>query len=240
MSSLLKLRLQKMAYALTHPGCWRALRLGVAPSLEHAAVLRGIQFDHLLDVGGNRGQFSLMTRLLKPGIAIHAFEPLPEEAAVYKKVFQGVNGVVLTESALGDTDGTATIHVSGRADSSSLLPIGELQAKLFPNTAEVGTQTISVRRLDGLPELWSGWSRALLKLDVQGFELPVLRGARQALRNCAYVYAECSEVPLYEGQALYPEVAAFLAQEGFQPARRANDQWVDGKLVQADHLFVRV
>lgn len=207
--------------------------------MEHSKVLQGIHFDHLIDVGANRGQFSLMTRLLKPGVAVHAFEPLAEEAAVYRRVFEGESGVVLTESALGDSDGSATIHVSGRADSSSLLPIGELQSKLFPNTAEIGTKTITVRRLDGLPEVWKGWNRALLKLDVQGFELSVLKGAREALGHCGYVYAECSEVPLYEGQALYPEVASFLGKQGFQPARRANEQWVDGKLVQADHLFIR-
>lgn len=240
MSSLLILRCQKALYLLTHPSCWRAFGLRVAPSLEHAEVLREIHFDHLIDVGANRGQFSLMTRQIKPGIVVHAFEPLAEEAAVYRKVFQGESNVFLTETALGDSDGTATIHVSGRADSSSLLPIGELQSKLFPNTAEVGTKTISVRRLDGLPELWKQWNRALLKLDVQGFELSVLKGAREALSHCAFVYAECSEVPLYEGQALYPEVAGFLAKEGFQPARRANEQWVDGKMVQADHLFIRV
>jgi hypothetical protein len=53
------------------------------------------------------------------------------------------------------------------------------------------------------------------------------------------VYAECSEVPLYTGQALYPEVAAFLAGHGFRPLRRINEQFDGDRLIQADHLFGR-
>jgi hypothetical protein len=141
--------------------------------------------------------------------------------------------------AHGETSGTAENHLSRRADSSSLLPIGDMQAKLFPSTDEIGTLKVRVATLDDLKDVWGPAQKALLKLDVQGFELSVLKGAKQALKNCAFVYAECSEIPLYTGQALFPEVAAFLAGEGFKPVRRANEQWVDGKLVQADHLFAR-
>jgi len=239
MTELFRLRVAKAWFAATHPGCWRALSMRVAPSIEHRAVLRSLKIDRLIDVGGNRGQFSLMTRLEHPGLPIHAFEPLPGEAAVYREVFSGDPAVMLHEMALGEVAGTAELHLSRRADSSSLLPIGEMQSKLFPSTDEIGTLKVRVATLDDLADVWGPARNALLKLDVQGFELSVLKGARRALRNCAYVYAECSEVPLYTGQALFPEVADFLAGEGFKPVRRANDQFADGRLVQADHLFAR-
>jgi FkbM family methyltransferase len=180
-----------------------------------------------------------MTRLLHRGVPIHAYEPLPSEAAIYRKVLGKMAGVTLHEVALGDTSGTAELHVSRRADSSSLLPIGRLQTELYPETGEVGTCMVTAVTLDSLPEHWGKARRALLKLDVQGFELAVLRGAKQALKHCAYVYAECSQIPLYTGQALFPEVEAFLLGEGFAMTRRANEQWADGRLVQADYLFVR-
>ncbi len=239
MSSLLQLRLQKLWFSASHPRCWRALRRGVAPALEHRQVLQAIECDRLLDVGANRGQFSLMLRLLQPHVPIHAYEPQPGEAAVYRSVFHGAADVQLHETALGDQPGTAELHLSGRRDSSSLLPIGELQATLFAGTAEVGTLGVPVATLDSLESHWRESSRAMLKLDVQGFELSVLRGARAALKRCAYVYAECSDVPLYTGQALYPEVADFLASAGFKPVRRHNEQWAEGRLVQADYLFGR-
>jgi FkbM family methyltransferase len=213
--------------------------LGVAPSVEHKKVIASLEIDQLIDVGANRGQFSLMTRMLHPSIPIHGFEPLSGEATIYRRIFKSDPTVVLHEMALGHQPGSATIHLSRRADSSSLLPIGEMQAKLFPKTEEVGTLTVRVACLDEMVDIWSNARRAVLKLDVQGFELSVLKGARAALKSCAYVYVECSEVQLYNGQALFPDVERFMNENGFRSILRANEQIVDGKLIQADHLFAR-
>lgn len=235
---LLGIRLRKLAMALTHTRCWHPLMLGVAPSAEHSSVLRSLSVDRIIDVGANRGQFSLACRVALPSVPIVAFEPIPMEAATYRKVHGGIQGIQLIESALGESNGTATLHLSKSADSSSLLPIGRRQTELFRNTVEVGTITVPVQRLDDLSALWPQCSRQLLKLDVQGFELNVLRGAVETLRTCAYVYAECSEVALYDGQALRAEVASFLQREGFSQMGRYNCQSHDGQLVQADYLFV--
>jgi len=239
MTELFRLRLAKAWFAATHPGCWKALSLRVAPSIEHREVIASLRIDLLIDAGANRGQFSLMTRLEHPTIPIHGFEPLPSEGKVDRQVFIEDSRVTLHEMALGETSGTADIHLSRRADSSSLLPIGDMQSKFFPSTDEVGTLKVRLATLDELQDAWGSARKALLKLDVQGFELSVLKGAKMALKNCAYVYAECSNVPLYSGQALYPEVAGFLKGEGFLPTRRANEQIVDGNLIQADYLFAR-
>jgi FkbM family methyltransferase len=212
----------------------------VAPSIEHREVIASLRIDWLIDAGANRGQFSLMTRFEHPEISIHGFEPLVSEGEYYRRIFDQDSKVTLHEMALGDISGFAEIHLSRRADSSSLLPIGDMQSKMFPSTDEIGTLKVRVVTLDDLQDVWGPARNALLKLDVQGFELSVLKGAKRALKNCAYVYAECSEIPLYTGQALFPEVADFLKYEGFKPVRRVNEQWVDGKLVQADHLFARV
>ncbi len=236
---LLRLRLAKLGTALTRPACWRALRLGVAPAVEHRHVLAALGVDGVIDVGANRGQFTLLCRLVLPGVPVVAFEPIPAEAATFRRVHGARPEVTLIESALGETAGTATLHLSKSADSSSLLPIGQKQNELFAHTEEVGTLAVPVQRLDDLAGRWTGRTRQLLKLDVQGFELNVLRGAGETLKSCAYVYAECSEVPLYEGQALRPAVEAFLQEHGFTRQSRHNEQWAAGDLVQADYLFSR-
>lgn len=232
-------KIKKLAFAFANPLCWRALANRVTPAVEHRELLVGLDPDLFLDVGANRGQFSLVARATHPRRPIHAFEPQPVEAAVYRKLLTHRPGIILHELALGDQSGEADLHISRRRDSSSLLPIGDLQAKLFPSTEEVGTHRVKVVTLDSLQTNWSAAKRILLKLDVQGFELGVLRGAPETLQQCAHVYAECSEVPLYTGQALYPEVAAFLALHGFRPLRRINEQFDGGTLIQADHLFGR-
>lgn len=239
MTGLLRLRIIKLWTSLSQPSYWGALVAGVAPAVEHRAVLRALSVDGVIDVGANRGQFTLACRFVLPGVSVVAFEPIPTEAETFRKVHGARGEVTLIESALGETKGAATLHLSKSADSSSLLPIGKKQVELFENTVEVGTITVPVHRLDDFAECWSGRSRQLLKLDVQGYELNVLRGAIETLKSCGYVYAECSEVALYEGQALRVEVEAFLKAQGFVVQSRHNEQMSDGQLIQADYLFSR-
>jgi FkbM family methyltransferase len=239
MSAVVKLQLAKACFSFRHPTCWRALSRGVAPSVEHRAILSEVDCDLFLDVGANRGQFSLMARLLHSKVAIHAYEPLPTEASVYRWLHESDSNTTLHEVALGAEEGSAALHVSARPDSSSLLQIGDLQVELFPGTKEIGTHVVQVASLDTFVSHWCNATRGFLKLDVQGFELSVLQGAAQALAHCAYVYAECSHMQLYRNQPLFPEVAAFLASRGFQFHKRVNEHWMDGHLVQADNLFTR-
>lgn len=237
--SLLKIRIWKLLISISRPGYWGALVEGVAPAVEHRNVLRSLTVDGIIDVGANRGQFSLACRFVLTGVPVVAFEPIPHEADTFRKVHGARREVHLIESALGETKGAATLHLSKSADSSSLLPIGKKQTELFENTVEVGTITVPVHRLDDFAECWVGRSQQLLKLDVQGYELNVLRGATEALKSCAYVYAECSEVALYDGQALRTEVEAFLGSHGFAIRGRYNEQLDNGQLIQADYLFER-
>jgi FkbM family methyltransferase len=213
--------------------------LGVAPTIEHIPVLRQLQVDGIFDIGANRGQFSLACRLGLPGVPIVAFEPIPSEAKIFKAIHADHPEIRLLPLALGDATGEAELHLSARADSSSLLPIGAGQVKIFPGTEEVGKLKVPVRRLDELAAEWRGRTRQLLKLDVQGFELQVLRGASETLRHCACVYVECSELPLYEGQALRSDVAAFLQEHRFAEPLRFNPVYQKGRLIQADYLFIR-
>jgi hypothetical protein len=147
--------------------------------------------------------------------------------------------VTLHETALGDAAGSAVIHVSRREDSSSLLPIGEGQRTLFPGTEEARTETIPLTTLDAVVAADDLAPPALLKIDVQGFELSVLEGCVSLLDRFTWVYVEASFMPLYEGQALAHEVIAFLAARGLVLRGVHNPTWVDGRCIQADLLFGR-
>lgn len=236
--NLIKTRVWKLATSLSNSACWRALTFGVAPSVEHISVLRRLAVDRIVDVGANRGQFTLACRLALPGIPVMAFEPIPAEAAVFRKVHNGCQHVQLFETALGESESSATLHLSRSADSSSLLPITQ-QSQYFSQTEEVGTLDVSVKTLDQVSHEWPLSQRQLLKLDVQGFELKVLQGASRFLSECLYVYVECSEVELYEGQALRQEVESLLNSQGLHRTSRHNEHFQKGVLIQADYLFAR-
>jgi len=222
---------------------WRTAlrRHRVAAGVEHARVLRNLgPVAAVVDVGANRGQFALAARHCFPEARIVSFEPLAEPAARWRAVFAGDERAELIEAAVGPEPGDAQIHVSARDDSSSLLPITERQSALFPGTAETGTATIRVIRLsDALPAAGIE-SPALLKLDVQGFELQALAGCEDVLQRFAWVYVECSFVELYAGQPFVDAVIAWLHARGLRLTGVYNMAYDrTGRAVQADFLFGR-
>lgn len=234
-------RARKLLKLLPHRAYRRGLRFGVAAVIEHEGLVARLKPKLVVDAGANVGQFSLLVRHEAPGARIIAFEPLPEAAARYRRLFAGDPNVALHQCALGPRAGQAQIHVSAQPDSSSLLPIGEEQVRRFPGTQEVAVQTIEVAPLTKFLEPKDIPAKSLLKIDVQGFESEVLESAGPLLGAFGAVYAELSYVRLYEGQPLAPEVIARLTKAGFR-APEVHNLCVgdDGQELQADFLFERV
>jgi FkbM family methyltransferase len=232
-------KLLKVVCLLPTASYRRALRMYlVAAGVEHEAVLRGIDCRTIVDIGANRAQFALVARRCFSHARIISFEPLPAAATTFRAVFAGDDRVTLHEAAIGPTPGDATLHISGRDDSSSLLPITATQVALFPGTAEVATATVRVATLREFVSAEDIQPPAFLKLDVQGYELEALRGCEDLLDRFACVYAECSFVELYAGQALADEVIAWLRERGFR-LRGVHNMEYDrgGRAIQADFLF---
>ncbi|MGE5490057.1 MAG: FkbM family methyltransferase [Actinomycetota bacterium] len=232
-------RLDKLLQALLSPRLLGALlRHRVLAGAEHRRVLSR-QLNTVVDIGANRGQFSLAARRWAPAARVEAFEPLPGPADVFRRVFEGDDGVRLHPSAIGPAAETRTMHVSARDDSSSLLPISAAQTTMFPGTWEAGLASVSVAPLDAFLGTDDIVAPAMLKLDVQGYELEALRGCETLLDAFDWVYCECSFVEFYTGQRLADEVVAWLADRDFRLEGTFNPARDGGRTVQADFLFRR-
>lgn len=219
----------------------KALRHGVAASVEHTTVLRSLDCQTVVDIGANRGQFALAARHNFPNAKIISFEPLPKPAALFRRVFARDDATVLHVAAIGPKPEQCTMHVSGRDDSSSLLPISSLQEEMFPGTSEVGTVDVRVAPLDAFIDEDDLVAPAMLKLDVQGFEMDALRGCESLLSRFEWVYCECSFVELYFGQKLAADVIDWLSHKGFRIKGMYNPAYDRaGQAIQADFLFQRV
>ncbi|WP_295886424.1 FkbM family methyltransferase [uncultured Thiohalocapsa sp.] len=228
-------RLRKYVKLLQTPACWPALRLGVAATLEHDTALGRDSFATVVDVGANKGQFAVYAQTRWPKARLICFEPLPRPREKLQRVTRGQ--AELHDCALGAEPGEGRMHLATRTDSSSLLALGVRQKAIFGMEAS-GECRVAIKRLDTclptpLPR------PVLLKIDVQGFELEVLKGATDLLPHIDAIYVEASYVELYEGQALREEIERFLTEAGFSLDGRYNTYVYQGEPVQADLLFRR-
>lgn len=203
--------------------------------------IRDMNIETVVDVGANTGQFSSAVRAVLPGVAIYAFEPLPD-CCTKLTARLGVDGhFTAFQVALGDSDGTTEFRRSSFAKSSSILRMTELHRGAFPWTASETLISVPVARLDDYLNKIELKPNILLKIDVQGYENRVLRGAPRFLDHVSLVIVEVSFQPLYDKQATFEEVHEILVHSGFL-YRGVIDQLlspIDGTVLQADAIFLR-
>jgi len=211
---------------------------GVAAAIEHRHLIGTLDIETCVDIGANIGQFSLLIRGLFPKAQIYAFEPLQAPAATWRSVMGKDKLARLFQLAVGPAQEERLMHVSARHDSSSLLPITSSQVDFAPGTQEVDTQLVKLSQLGTCLRPDDIRSAALLKLDVQGFELEALKGCEELLPMFQYVYVELSFNSFYGGQALAEQVIAWLAERRFTMSGINNPSYDrQRKIVQADFLF---
>ena len=124
--------------------------------------------------------------------------------------------------------------------SSSLLPFAQAQHDNFILTEEASQEVVETATLEQCLDGQAIQDPALLKLDVQGYELIALQGCSALLDRFRYVYVEASFIELYVGQALVTEVIRFLLDRGFKLLCVANlSRGKSPRPIQADFLFSR-
>jgi len=230
----------KALQLLVRPSLAKAAFLhGVAGAVEHFEPIRHTAANTLIDVGANKGQFSLAFRYVLPEAQIIAFEPLPAAAAIAERLFREDGKFTLHRVAIADEKGAAEFFVTDREDSSSLLRPGEGQAEAFGVRTKASVK-VNVERLDDRIAFADLPHPILMKIDVQGAELRVLKGC-SSLELVDFVYTELSFVDLYEGQPTFTQVAGHLASRGFLLAGIFNQVTTQAfGPTQADFLFKRV
>ncbi len=202
-----------------------------------------MHIDVVLDVGANAGQFAHhLRRDLDFEGRICSFEPLSvpfrrlQMRAAEDPDWQAFN------LALGDVEGMATINVAANSESSSMLQMLPLHTEAAPESRFVGTEDVEIRTLDAIfDDLCHPGEAVFLKIDTQGFEGRVLRGADRCLPNIDTVQVEMSLAPLYSDELTFGELYQLLLGKGYamvdlEPGF-TNPQ--TGQLLQADAIFHR-
>lgn len=174
-------------------------------------LLAALRVDCVLDVGANRGQFATELRRIGYDGLVISFEPIGSEFSALMDRFTADRHWQGYQLALGSAEETREITIPKLTVLSSFLE---------PVVKEKNTrvETIRIRRLDSmLPEILQdlGQRRVFLKMDTQGFDLEVFKGAAGCLDRVFGIQSELSVQPLYKGMPHYLEALSAYERAGF-------------------------
>ena len=211
----------------------------VESRIEHLPPALRRKVDMVVDVGANLGQWISAFMVFARVERLEAFEPNPEAFAALQASLGKRPNTHLHNLALGDKRTTCNLNVMYNSDMSSFLePTVAMQSAYAPAADVIKQVAVDVVPLDDCidPETRID----LIKIDVQGAEHAVLRGARNSLKQTRAVVIETNFTPHYVGDGSFGTLYHQLTEElGFDfwdvsPAHRSPS----GQALWADAVFV--
>lgn len=191
----------------------------------------------IVDVGGATGIIAGRFAMEFPGNIIYSFEPLSSSFSELEKVAKSYPNIEIFKMGLGETEGSFEINVSDRISSSSLLPISNTigDAYFAASLHSSRVEKVVVNKLDKV--LSADQTIAMIKMDVQGFELNVLKGATETLKRTHFVLTEVMYHDFYVQAPAYHDIDSYLRSQNFSlldiiPSIRRNN-----KLMEADVIY---
>lgn len=197
--------------------------------------------DCVLDVGASDGRYALGLRRMGYHGNIVSFEPGSTSFARLQRAARGDHKWTVVNAAVGERAGEVLLNVAGNSSSSSVLGMRDRHQEVAPESRYVGSEKVRMVAIDEYLATAAAYQRLFVKVDVQGLEAAVLRGARDTLAKCRAVELEVSFEELYEGQATYIDLMNLLHGMGFVPCLIENvlcDE-SQGTLLQANVVFRR-
>ena len=190
---------------------------------------RGFTPATILDIGAFEGNWSKMAMEIWPDAGFILIEPNPEKALSLVRDPKLSNAKVV-ESLLGASDGSEVTFYVMESGSS-----------VFEEHSDVQRQPVRLkqRTLDAVMHDLA--PADLIKIDVQGYELEVLKGGAQTLAKAQIALIELSLIEINAGAPLLDEALGFMRSAGFvaYDIFEIHRRPLDGAMNQIDVLFVR-
>ena len=168
----------------------------------------------VFDVGAHLGQTTLHFRKVFPSANVHSFEPFPENFRRLELKTKGKDRIQINQTALGSTTGLANMQAGHSDQAHSIRP----KTKLEKNPAVKGKMPkVELSTIDSYLQKEGISNIDLLKIDVEGYELEVLKGAENALEKgkVQAVLAECDFDPEDTQHTYFNDLWNFMMGKNF-------------------------
>ena len=180
-------------------------------------IIKTYKIDLILDIGASTGYWAQNIRENDYKGKIISFEPHDQAYEhILKKSESDINWEV-KNIALSDNDEITVLHVSKNRESSSLSKMLKIHKAALPDSYYTKEKIrVKVQKLDTLfPNIIKDGNNVFAKIDVQGFEEKVIKGASETISKIKVIQLEISFKKLYSDDAIFEEMYQLMNNLGF-------------------------
>jgi FkbM family methyltransferase len=194
----------------------------------------------ILDIGGGIGASLKLFSESFPNLKIMVFEPVAKNFNAIKERFPSSPNIEFINYAAGNETSEKQINIANRITSSSLLPLSvDPESRIFDesNLGKAGAETIRIVKIDDFLSK-NQEEIGIMKIDVQGYEMDVLKGAETTLKRTDLVVLEANNHQGYSGSAKYYDIDGFLREHDFTLFDILPSIVENGKLKEWDMIYM--
>ncbi len=216
-------------------------KIGYSPLDDIKRLLRSQEIEIIIDGGAYKGDFSIEIAKAFPASTIYAFEPQIDSFRLLQSNTQHLTRVRPIRRAIGKDTGRAALYINMSPLTNSLLGNSASAEYYFKGVNDsVCREEVDVVALADFMEEYSLSYVDIVKLDLQGYELPALMGLGEQARTVKLFYLEVSFVQIYKDAALFSDIESYLRDKGFSFYQFYGlvRSPIDGRLLYGDALFI--
>jgi len=194
----------------------------------------------IFDVGANRGNTASHYLDIFPHSTIHSFEPFPDCCDSFYKKHKDNPNVHLNRYALSSQIGKAVLNVNKSVDTNSLLESRKIGATSDKSCISIGQIEVETNTIDNYCLVNDIKEIDILKIDVQGSELEVLKGALTMLEKgrIKIIYTETYFQQQYINQPLFHDISLFVYNYNFDLQDIYDPYYSLKNLLWCDSIFI--
>ena len=192
-----------------------------------------LKVNGIIHVGAHIGQeVSIYKKNFGNEIIIHLFEPQSKYFSILQDKFKESENIKIYNYGCGEFNQSLEINQASNEGESSSILNPKLHLDLHPEVKFTGKESIQVKKLDDFKIADSNF----ISIDVQGYELNVLKGSAKTFQHLDYIYLEVNKEEVYEGCPLIDDIDKYLSKFNFL---RVETKFAYDRLPWGDALYIR-